>query len=124
LKKLVILTVVAALVVALANGTATAKQNGKNRATYNFRGTVQEVAGDSYLLVDVTGGNGRAREHLGLQQFGVTTDTKIEVNEEDAELADLVPGDEVKVQSKAAKDANEFAARKLSVEAEDDDEDK
>ncbi len=85
----------------------------------NFKGTVQEVAADgTYVVVDVTGGNKRARAHLGVQQFGVTPETKIEVNEEDADLSDLAQGDEVKVQSKAAKDATEFDARKISVERE------
>ena len=117
MRKLVVLMAAAALVVALAAGTATAKQNGKNRATYNFKGTVQEVAADgSYLIVDVTDGNRRAREHVGVQQFGVNEDTKIEINEEDALLSELVPGDEVMVQSRAAKDATTFVARKVSVE--------
>jgi type 1 fimbria pilin len=123
-KRLMILAVVAALAVALAAGTATAKQSGKNMATYNFKGTVQEVAADgSYLLVDVTDGNRRAREHRGVQPFSVTAETKIEVNEEDAELSALAAGDEVKVQSKAAKDATEFVARKISVEMEGAEED-
>lgn len=124
MKRLMILAVVAALAVALAAGTATAKQSGKNMATYNFKGTVQEVAADgSYLLVDVTDGNRRGREHRGVQPFGVTAETKIEVNEEDAELSALAAGDEVKVQSKAAKDATEFVARKISVETEGAEED-
>lgn len=121
MRKLMLLAAVAALVVALAAGTATAKQNGKNRATYNFKGTVEQVAEDgSYVVVDVTDGNRRARAHLGVQQFGVTEETKIEINEEDALLSELVPGDEVKVQSKAAKDATEFVARKISVETEEE----
>lgn len=124
MKRLMILAVVAALAVALAAGTATAKQSGKNMATYNFKGTVQEVAADgSYLLVDVTDGNRRGREHRGVQPFGVTAETKIEVNEEDAELSALAAGDEVRVQSKAAKDATEFVARKISVEMEGAEED-
>ena len=110
-----------ALMVALVGGTAAAKQGGKDRATYNFKGTVQEVAADgTYVVVDVTGGNKRARAHLGVQQFGVTPETKIEVNKEDADPSDLAQGDEVKVQSKAAKDATEFDARKISVEGEDE----
>jgi len=122
MKRLMVLAAVAALVVALMAGTATAKQNGKNRATYNFKGTVQEVAVDgSYVVVDVTDGNKRAREHLGTQQFGVTEDTKVEINEEDAAVSDLVVGEEVKVQSKAAKDATEFVARNISVEVEEED---
>jgi PDZ domain-containing secreted protein len=121
MRKLMLLAVVAAMVVALAAGTATAKQNGKDRATYNFKGTIQGVAEDgSYVVVDVTDGNKRARAHLGEQQFGVNEDTEVEINEEDALLSDLVPGEEVKVQSKAAKDATEFVARKISVETEED----
>ena len=116
-----ILMAVAALLVALVAGTAAAEQGGKDRATYNFDGTVQEVASDgSYVVVDVTDGNKRARAHLGIQQFGVTSDTKIEVNEEEAELSALSAGDEVRVQSKAPKDATEFVARKISVETEED----
>ena len=122
MRKTVILMAVAALMVALVAGTAAAKQGGKGKATYNFDGTVQEVASDgSYVVVDVTDGNKRARAHLGIQQFGVTPETKIEVNEEEAELSDLVAGDEVRVQSKAAKDATEFVARKISVEIEEED---
>jgi type 1 fimbria pilin len=119
MRKTMIVLATVALVVALVGGTAAAKQGGKDRATYTFKGTVQEVAADgTYVVVDVTGGNKRARAHLGVQQFGVTPETKIEVNEEDADLSDLAPGDEVKVQSKAAKDATEFDARKISVESE------
>ena len=120
MRKTMIMLATVALVVALVGGTAAAKQGGKDRATYNFKGTVQEVAADgTYVVVDVTGGNKRARAHLGVQQFGVTLETKIEVNEEGADLSDLAPGDEVKVQSKAAKDATEFDARKISVVGED-----
>ena len=116
-----ILMTVAALMVALAAGTATAKQSGKGMATYNFEGTIQEVAADgSYVVVDVIDGSRRAREHLGVQQFGITSDTTVEVNEVDAELSDLAAGDEVTVQSRAAKDATEFVARKISVEVEED----
>ncbi len=123
MRKTMIVLATVALLVALVGGTAAAKQGGKDRATYNFKGTVQEVAADgTYVVVDVTGGNKRARAHLGVQQFGVTPETKIEVNEEDALLSDLAQGDEVKVQSKAAKDATEFDARKISVEGEDEDE--
>ncbi len=98
-----LLMAVATLVVTLADGTATAKQNGKDRDTYNFKGTIQQVAEDgSRVVVDVTDGNKRARNHLGVQQFDVSEDTKIQVNEEKVELSALVVGDEVKIQSKAA----------------------
>ena len=119
LRKATILMAVVALMVALVAGAAAAKQGGKNMATYNFKGTIEEVGADGdYVVVDVSGGNRAAREHLGIQQFGVTPATRIEVNDQAAALSDLVPGDEVKVQSKAAKDATEFAARKVSVENE------
>ncbi len=81
---------VAALMVALLAGTAEAKQNGKNGATFNLKGTLQEVAADdSYVVVDVTGGNCHARDHHGIQQFGVPLDIKIEVNGEEANLSAL-----------------------------------
>ena len=120
MKRAMILLAVMALMVALVAGTAAAKQNGKNRVTYNFKGTLTKVAEDgSYVEVDVTDGNKRARQHLGIQQFGVTPDTRIEVNEEDADLSALVVGEQVKVQSKAAKDAEQFDARKISMEIEE-----
>jgi hypothetical protein len=110
---------VVALMVALVAGSAAAKQGGKNMVTYNFKGTIEEVGADgNYLVVDVTGGDRAARGHAGLQEFGVTPATRIEVDDQAAALSDLVPGDEVKVQSKAARDATEFAARKVSVENE------
>ena len=121
MRKLMLLAAVAALVVAFAAGTATAKQNGKYRATYNFEGTVREVAADgSYVVVDVTGGNKLARAHLGVQSFGVTAGTRVEIDEENAALSDLATGDEVRVQSKAAKNATEFVVHKISVESEED----
>ena len=50
------------MLVALVAGSAAAKQNGKNRATYNFKGTLVEVAPDgSSVSVNVTDGNGRGR---------------------------------------------------------------
>ena len=108
-----------ALMVALVAGSAAAKQGGKNMATYNFKGTIEEVVADgNYVVVDVTGGNRAAREHVGVQEFGVTPATSIEVDDQAAVLSDLVPGDQVKVQSKAARDATEFAARKISGENE------
>jgi len=60
-----------------------------------------------------------ARQHPGIQHFGVTLETKVEVNEEDADLSALVVGEQVKVQSKAAKGAQHFDARKISMEIEE-----
>ena len=119
MRKATILMAVVALMVALVAGSAAAKQGGKNMATYNFKGTIEEVGADgNYVVVDVTGGNRAARGHSGIQQFGVTPAIRIEVDGQTAALSDLVPGDQVKVQSKAARDATEFAARKVSVEHE------
>ena len=39
-------TMMLVAVAALMAGSATAKQNGKNMATYNFKGTLVEVAPD------------------------------------------------------------------------------
>jgi hypothetical protein len=131
MRKVTILVAVATLMVALVAGTAAAKQNGKYRATYNFKGTLEEVASDgSYVAVDVTDGNGRGRDIAEAYAednpgepmvFPVTSETKVEINDAPASPSDLVIGNEVKIQSKAAKDATSattFDARKVSVENE------
>jgi hypothetical protein len=121
MKRLTIFMAVMALVVALMAGSVSAKQNGKNRVTYNFKGVVQEVAVDgSYVVVDVTGGNKRSRDHLGPQSFAVTPDTRIEVDEQRVDPSALTAGDRVRVQSRADKDATEFDARKISAEHDED----
>ena len=131
MRKAIVLLVVVAVMVALLAGTAAAKQNGKGPGygkgkgpalvTYNFKGTLHEVAADgSYVVVDATEGNKAAQQHLGVRQFGVTSDTEVEVDGVDADLSALAVGDVVHVQSKAPRDAVQFDARKISVEHEEE----
>ncbi len=128
MRKTMVLVAVAALMVALVAGSAAAKQNGKNVATYNFKGTLVEVAPDgSSVSVNVTDGNGRGREvaeayalaHPDEPMVFLTPETKVEIDDAPATLSDLAAGDEVRVQSKAPKNApTNFVARKISVEDE------
>jgi hypothetical protein len=125
MRKATILTLVAALLVALTAGMAVAKgkpadkgSKGKGPAvvTYVFKGTVAEV-GEGSLVVDVEKGNKAARPFAGQQvRFAVTEATKVELNEEEAAPSDLEAGDEVVVQSKAKKGATSFEARIVSAE--------
>ncbi len=114
--------------VALVAGSAAAKQKGENTATYNFKGTLVEVAPDgSSVSVNVTDGNGRGREvaeayalaHPDEPMVFLTPETKVEIDDAPASLSDLAAGDEVHVQSKAPKKApTTFVAHKISVENE------
>ena len=122
MKKATILVAVAALMVALLAGTATAESKkgpggGSAVKTYNFEGTIAEIGEDS-VVVEVTKGNKAARPFVGQAvPFAVTAETKIEVDEAEATLSDLVVGDEVSVQSRAPRDAQSFTARKIEAEA-------
>ena len=122
-------------------GKGSSKGNsGKGQAlvTYNFDGTLVEVDGDgpeldgdgTYVLVEITNGNRAGRDaaeaheqaHPGEpMSFAVDlASTEVEVDETDAELSDLVVGDEVNVQTKTAKGDTQFVARKVSVEHEEE----
>ena len=128
MRKTMMLVAVAALMVALVAGSATAKQKGKNTATYNFKGTLVEVAPDgSSVSVDVTDGNKRGREvaeayaleHPNEPMVFLTPETKVEIDDAPASFSDLAAGDEVHVQSKAPKNApTTLVARQISVENE------
>ena len=137
MKKAMILTVVAALVVALMAGTAMAKPDkskGKGKApatvTYVFKGTVtgvttpttdpetEETVGSDSITVDVTGGNKAAKQLLGSQTFSVNEATKINLDDQEGATLDQIgEGYEVVVQSKApAGKTSGFAARIISAE--------
>ena len=135
MKKIAILTLVAALVVALTAGTAIAKPGkakGPKKAksvTYVFHGTVSEVtqAGtdtttgepvEDGVVVDVEQGNKAAKSYIGKQaQFAVDSATKIERNDkEEATLSDLQKDDKVMVQVKAPASATSFTAKIISAE--------
>lgn len=140
MKRIALLVLVGALVVAITAGTAVAKPDKakgpkkEKTVTYVFYGVVEavtpagtdpltgETVGSDSVTVDVKKGNKAARNFVAAkgasQTFEVDSDTKIEVNGEDATLADIQVGDEVKVQVKAPASAESFTARQLQVEDE------
>ena len=143
MKKMTLLALVAALVVALTAGTAVAKP-GKGKGpkkektvTYVFQGTVAEVnqAGtdpttglpitdpdtgepvEDAVVVDVKKGNKAAKSYVGQQaEFAVDSATKIERNDQEAPLAKIQQGDKVMVQVEAPASATSFAAKIISAE--------
>jgi hypothetical protein len=144
MKKMSILALVGALVVAMSAGTAVAKPDkakGPKKpktVTYVFHGTVEtvtlgtdsptgETVGSGSVTVDVKKGNKAARtfaksngtsQTFEVDSDGIDSDTKFEVNGEDATLADVQVGDEVKVQVKAPASDTSLTARQLQVEDE------
>jgi hypothetical protein len=114
----------------MAAGTATAKgpgsgkssSNGKGPATvtYVFKGEMASVAEDgSSFEIAVAGGNKAGRSAVASGDplsITVTPETKGELNDQEASMADLQAGDDVVVQSKAPKGATSFTARMLSAE--------
>ncbi len=144
MKKAMILSVVAALVLALMAGTAIAKPDkskgkgkgkGPTAVTYVFKGIVTDVTtpttdpetgetvGSNAITVDVTGGNNATKQLLGSQTFSVNEAatkeaTKISLNDEEgATLSQIQEGYEVVVQSKApAGTTSGFVARIISAE--------
>ncbi len=136
LRRMAILALVGALVLALTAGVAVAKSgnsgpgsgnSGKGKVTYNFEGTITTISttDPQSVSVNVTGGNKAGRTAAAGQEqpmtFPVSSDTKIEINEVKKTLADLKVGDEVQVQSKAPKGATSFPARKIELEDEQED---
>ena len=140
MKKMTLLALVGALVVAMTAGTAIAKPDKakgpkkEKTITYVFHGTVGavtpagadpltgEIVGSDSVTVDVKKGNKAARTFVAAngasQTFEAGPGTKIEVNGEDATLADVQVGDEVKVQVKAPASDTSLTARQLQVEDE------
>ena len=78
--------------------------------------------------MNVTDGNGRCREvaeayalaHPNEPMVFLTQETRVEIDDAPASLSELAAGDEAHIQSKAARDATTFVARKISVENEED----
>lgn len=67
-------------------------------------------------MVDVEDGNKKARAFEGQQvSFAVDGNTRIKDDDTLIAAADLTPGEEVRVQSKAPRDATAFTARKIDV---------
>ena len=97
-------------------------RGGADSATFNFKGTVVSASSDA-VVVAVEDGNKKARAFEGQEvSFAVDENTRIK-DDDDAVIAatDLVPGVEVRVQSKAPRDASEFTARKIDVKDDLDD---
>lgn len=137
-----VLTVVAALIMALMAGTAVAKPGkGKDKSkakkppvaamvTYVFKGTVTDVTtpttdpqtgetvGSNSIVVNETGGNNATKHLRGSQTFSVDGATKINVDDQEGATLDQIGKDyEVVVQSRApAGKESDFVARIISAE--------
>ena len=130
MKRISLLVLAGALLLAMSAATATAKKpggvNGPDKkaklTTYVFKGELVSSGEDGgSLTVAVSGGNKAGRtaaaggEPLSL---AVTPETKVELDGQEATFADLRAGDDVVVQSKAPKGATSFTARVISAERE------
>ena len=123
MRRLIVVGMLVALLVAAVGGTALAKQGrgGADRATFNFKGTVVSTSSDA-VVVDVENGNKKARAFEGQRlSFAVTADTRVERDDVRVAITDLAAGEEVKVQSRAPRDATEFSARKVDAKGDSDD---
>lgn len=128
MRKVAILVAVAALMVALVAGTASAKDTEKVK-TFNFKGTAVSEDGSS-ISVEVSDGNKRGREaaeaheeaHPGEPMVVAVRDaTRVEIDDAPASLSEVVAaGGEVRVQSKAPEGSDTFVARKVTVETDED----
>lgn len=132
MKKVAILTLVAALVVALTAGTAVAKP-GKGKAkkakkvptvAFVFEGTVasvDDVTGSGSVTVKVEEANSFAKSYLASQQdptqvtINVDATTKIKKDDATATLADIAPGDETVFRDRAPKGTTSFTADMVTV---------
>jgi hypothetical protein len=88
--------------------------------TYVFKGEMASVAEDgSSFEIAVAGGNKAGRSAVASGDplsITVTPETKVELNDQEASMADLQAGDDVVVQAKGQKGATSFTARMLSAE--------
>ncbi len=134
MRRIFLLALTGALLVAMSAGTAAAKgpgsgkgaskgqSNGKGPATvtYVFKGQMASVAEDgSSFEIALRGGNKAARGAVASGEplsLAVTPETKVELNDQEASVADLQAGDEVVVQAKAPKGAASFTARTIPAE--------
>lgn len=90
-------------------------RGGFDESTFNFKGTVVSTSSDA-VVVAVEDGNKKARAFEGQQvSFAVNESTRVERDDTTIAVTELVPDEEVRVQSKAPRDATEFTARKVDV---------
>lgn len=126
MRKILLFSLVGALLVAMSAGAATAKGPGSGKGkgpatvTYVFKGQMASVAEDgSSFEIAMAGGNKAGRNAVASGEplsIIVTPETKVELNDQEATMADLQAGDEVVVQSKASKGETSFTARVISAE--------
>ena len=128
MRRILLLSLTGALLVAMAAGTATAKGPGSGKSsgkgpatvTYVFKGQMESVAEDgSTFEITVQGGNKAGRSAVASDEplsLTVTDETKVELNDQEASMAELQAGDEVVVQSKGKKGDTSFTARMISAE--------
>jgi hypothetical protein len=134
MRRILLLVLAGALLVAMAAGTAAAKGPGSGKGpskgqsmgkgpatvTYVFKGEMASVAEDgSSFEIAVSGGNKAGRGAVASDEplsITVTPETKVELNDQEASMADLQAGDEVVVQSKGKKGDTSFTARMISAE--------
>jgi hypothetical protein len=134
MRRFLLLAFAGALLVAMAAGTATAKGPGSGKSsdkgqskgkgpatvTYVFEGQMASVTEDgSSFEIAVTDGNKAGRSAVASGEplsITVTPETKVELNDQEASMADLQAGDDVVVQSKGKKGDTSFTARMISAE--------
>ena len=128
MRKFLLLALTGALLVAMAAGTATAKGPGSGKSkskgpatvTYVFKGEMISVAEDGstfeILLTDANKAGLKAAAKDAPLNLTVTPETKVELNDQEATMADLQAGDKVVVQSKVPKGVTSFNADNISAE--------
>jgi hypothetical protein len=136
MRKILLLALTGALLVAMAAGTATAKGPGSGKGsdsskgqgkgkgpatvTYVFKGEMASVAEDGstfeILLTDANKAGLKAAAKDAPLNLTVTPETKGELNDQEATMADLQAGDKVVVQSKVPKGVTSFNADNISAE--------
>ena len=124
MRKILLLAFAGALLVAMTAGTAAAKGPGSGKGpasvTYVFKGEMASVAEDgSSFEIALTGGNKAGRGAVASDEplsLTITPESKVELNDQEATMAELKAGDKVVVQSKAPKGTTSFKADKISAE--------
>ena len=128
MRKFFVLALAATLALTMTAGMAQAKEGGEGPksnklVTYNFQGTIASVdEATRTVVVNVEEANKAARYSLGEQvvgrqvSFAATAETKIELDDAQATLAELHSGNLVTVQAKEPKGATSFTARVIDAQ--------
>jgi predicted secreted protein len=132
MRKILLFSLVGALLVAMVAGTAVAKGSGSGKSsgkskskapatvTYVFKGEMISVAEDGstfdILLTDANKAGLKAAAKDAPLNLTVTPETKVKLNDQEATMADLQAGDKVVIQSKVPKGVTSFNADMISAE--------